>query len=200
MSTSIEFFFDFGSGPSYLAYTQMSGLCERTSAELIYRPILLGGVFKLTGNTPPGAVAEKMAWFIGDLEMWAAKYGVVFGFPKIGITNTMSLMRGAYVAQEQNRLAEYCDLVFKAIWVEGLNMQDIDVLATKLASSGFDAQAYRHGIGRQEIKDALIVNTQEAVDRGAFGLPTFFTSGRMFFGQDRLEFVEQAVRGQLPNQ
>jgi 2-hydroxychromene-2-carboxylate isomerase len=200
MSASIEFFFDFGSGPSYLAYTQMSGLCERTGAELIYRPILLGGVFKLTGNTPPGAVAEKMAWFIGDLEIWAAKYGVAFGFPKIGITNTMSLMRGAYVAQEQNRLPEYCDLVFKAIWVEGLNMQDIDVLATKLASSGFDAQAYRDGIGRQEIKDALIANTQEAVDRGVFGLPTFFTSGQMFFGQDRLEFVEQAVRGQLPNQ
>lgn len=198
MSTPIEFFFDFGSGPSYLAYTQMQGLCERTGAELIYRPILLGGVFKLTGNTPPGAVAEKMAWFISDLEIWAAKYGVVFGFPKIGITNTMPLMRGAYVALEEGRLAEYCDLVFTAIWVEGLNMQDVDVFATKLASSGFDAQAYRDGIGRQEIKDALVANTQEAVDRGAFGLPTFFTSGRMFFGQDRLEFVEQAVLGQLP--
>ena len=198
MSTPIEFFFDFGSGPSYLAYTQLPGLCKRTGAELIYRPILLGGVFKLTGNTPPGAVAEKMAWFIGDLEIWAAKYGVVFGFPKIGITNTMPLMRGAYVAHEQGRLAEYCDLVFNSIWVEGLNMQDVDVFATKLASSGFDAAAYRDGIGRQEIKDALIANTQEAVDRGAFGLPTIFTCGRMFFGQDRLEFVEQVVQGQLP--
>jgi 2-hydroxychromene-2-carboxylate isomerase len=198
MRTPIEFFFDFGSGPSYLGYTQMSGLCERTGAELVYRPILLGGVFKLTGNTPPGAVAEKMAWFIGDLQIFAAKYGVTFGFPKIGITNTMPLMRGAYVALEQDRLAEYCQLVFSSIWVEGLNMQDVDVFAKKLASAGFDAQHYMDGIARQEIKDALIANTQEAVDRGAFGLPTFFTCDRMFFGQDRLEFVEQAVLGELP--
>lgn len=198
MSIPLEFFFDFGSGPSYLASTQLPEICRRTGAELIYRPILLGGVFKLTGNTPPGAVDEKMAWFIDDLKIWSAKYGVVFGFPKIGITNTMPLMRGAYVALEQGRLTEYCDLVFRSIWVEGVNMQDVDVFVTKLTSSGFDGDAYRNGIKRQEIKDALIANTQEAVDRGAFGLPTMFARGRMFFGQDRLEFVEQAVMGELP--
>jgi 2-hydroxychromene-2-carboxylate isomerase len=77
-------------------------------------------------------------------------------------------------------------------------MQDVDVFVTKLTSSGFDGDAYRNGIKRQEIKDALIASTQEAVDRGAFGLPTMFACGRMFFGQDRLEFVEQAVMGELP--
>ena len=108
-------------------------------------------------------------------------------------------MRGAYVACEQGCFADYCNMVFTAIWVEGLNMQDVVVLAQKLASSGFEAESFLEGIKRRAIKDALIANTQEAVDRGAFGVPTFFTAGRMFFGQDRLEFVEQAAPAARPS-
>ena len=198
MSQQIEFFFDFGSGPSYLAHTQLPGIKERTRAEVVYRPVLLGGIFKLTGNTPPGAVAAKMNWFKGDLELFAAKYGVTYGYPKVLITNTMSLMRGAYVAREQKCFADYYNMMFNAIWVEGLNMQDLAVFEQKLDDAGFESQLFLEGIKRQAIKDELIATTQEAVDRGAFGTPTFFTAGRMFFGQDRLEFVEQAAAGHLP--
>ena len=198
MSEQIEYFFDFGSGPSYLAHTQLPGIKDRTGVEVVYRPVLLGGVFKLTGNRPPGAVDAKMAWFKTDLELFAAKYGVTYRYPKILITNTMSLMRGAYVARAQACFADYYNMVFNAIWVEGLNMQDLAVFEQKLDSAGFDAQVFLDGIKRQEIKDELIANTEEAVERGAFGTPTFFTAGRMFFGQDRLEFVEQAAAGSLP--
>jgi 2-hydroxychromene-2-carboxylate isomerase len=197
MSQQIEFFFDFGSGPSYLAHTQLPRIAASTGAEVIYRPILLGGVFKLTGNTPPGAIAEKMAWFKGDLELWAKKYGVAYAFPKIPITNTMSLMRGAYVARGAGCFDAYCSMIFKAIWEEGLNVQDLEVFERTLDQKGFDSKVFLEGIKRPEIKEALIASTTEAVERGAFGTPTFFTAGRMFFGQDRLEFVEQAALGQL---
>ena len=198
MSKQIEFFFDFGSGPSYLAHTQLPGIKKRTGVELVYRPVLLGGIFKLTGNTPPGAVDAKMNWFKGDLELHAAKYGVTYTYPKFLITNTMSLMRGAYVAQAQECFSDYYNMVFKAIWVEGLNMQDLAVFEQKLDDAGFESKLFMEGIKRQAIKDELIATTQEAVDRGAFGTPTLFTADRMFFGQDRLAFVEQAAAGTLP--
>ncbi len=198
MSKQIEFFFDFGSGPSYLAHTQLPGIEERTGAELVYRPVLLGGIFKLTGNRPPGAVEAKMNWFKGDLELFAAKYGVTYAYPEILITNTMPLMRGAYVAREHNCFADYYNMVFNAIWVEGLNMQDLAVFEQKLDGAGFDSHLFLDGIKRQAIKDELIATTQEAVNRGAFGTPTLFAGERMFFGQDRLEFVEQAAAGRLP--
>ena len=198
MTQQIEFFFDFGSGPSYLAHTQLPGIKERTGARLLYRPVLLGGIFKLTGNRPPGAVEAKMSWFKSDLELFAAKYGVTYEYPKILITNTMSLMRGAYVAREQECFADYYNMVFNAIWIEGLNMQDVAVFEQKLDDAGFESQRFLEGIKRQAIKDELIATTEEAVARGAFGTPTFFTAERMFFGQDRLEFVEQAAGGRLP--
>ena len=198
MTNKIEFFFDFGSGPSYLAHTQLPLIEQRTGAEIVYRPVLLGGIFKLTGNTPPGAVEAKMKWFKGDLELFASKYGVTYAFPKILITNTMPLMRAAYVAREQNCGERYYNMVFDAIWVEGLNMQDLTVFERKLDETGFDSKLFLESIKRKEIKDQLISATQEAVERGAFGTPTFFTGSRMFVGQDRLEFLEQAAAGILP--
>ena len=198
MTNKIEFFFDFGSGPSYLAHTQLPGIKQRTSAEIVYRPVLLGGIFKLTGNSPPGAIEAKMEWFKSDLELFASKYGVTYAFPKILIINTMPLMRAAYVAREQNCWESYYNMVFHAIWVEGLNMQDLTVFERKLDEAGFDLKMFLEGIKRKKIKDELISATQEAVERGAFGTPTFFAGSRMFFGQDRLEFVEQAAAGALP--
>lgn len=193
MRKNLDFYFDFGSAPSYLAHTQLSGIASRTGVELIYKPVLLGAIFKKTGNFPPGRTPEKLAWFRGDMALFARKYGVPFAFPNFPVTNTIGLLRGAFVAREQGCFAAYCDTVFEALWVKGLDIQDETVLADTLTEAGFDAGTFITGIGRQEIKEQLTATTQEAVARGVFGAPTFFTGGRLFFGQDRLEFVELAV-------
>ncbi len=193
MKRKIDFFFDFGSAPSYLAHTQLPGLASRTGVEVAYRPFLLGGVFKETGNTPPGSIPGKFAWFKGDMALFAQKYGVPLTFPDVPISNTIVLMRGALVARELGCFGAYCDAMFKAIWVNGRNIQEEAIWVETLTETGFEADTFVEGIHRREIKDQLIANTQEAIERGIFGAPTFFAEGSMFFGQDRLDFVEQAV-------
>ena len=191
----VEFFFDFGSPTTYLAHTQMPGLAKRTGAEVIYRPMLLGGVFKATGNQSPAFIAAKSKWMDGDLKAFARRYGVPYARNPWFPVNTMMLMRGAIAMQKENRLAPYADAVFHAMWVEPKNMNDPQVVGTVLAKAGFEPKAMLAAAEDQSVQDALRANTEEAISRGVFGAPTFFVGDRMFFGQDRLEFVEEALRG-----
>ncbi len=191
---TIEFLFDYGSPASYLAYTQMPGLAKRTGAEIIYRPFLLGGVFKATGNRSPIEIAAKGAWMMGDLARYAARYGVPYVRNPHFPINTLNLMRGAIAAENEGRLVPYSDAIFRAVWADQRNMEDPIVIAAVLREAGFDPAALMAAIGTAEVKDRLRANTEEAVARGVFGAPTFFVGKELFFGQDRLDFVEEEAR------
>ncbi len=193
MAKEVEFFFDYGSPTSYLAYTQMPGLAARTGATVIYRPMLLGGVFKATGNQSPAMLAAKSAWMGQDMMRFAARYGVPFRFNPYFPINTLGLMRGAMVADRAGELVAYSDAIFQAIWVDGQNMAEAEVVARVLAAAGLDPATYRTGIEQPAIKAALKAQTEEAVERGCFGAPTCFVGAEMHFGQDRLDFIEAAL-------
>jgi len=193
MTKSVEFFFDFGSPASYLAYTQIGKVAARAGAEVIWRPFLIGGVMQATGNRSPIECAPKGVWMLEDLSRFAKRYGVEFNMNPHFPINTLPLMRGAIAAQDGGFLAPYADVIFQAMWVDGKNMGDPAVIGEVLTSAGLDAAQIIEATQVPEIKDKLKANTQEAVERGAFGAPTYFIDGEMHFGQDRLDFVEQAL-------
>lgn len=194
MAREFEFFFDYGSPFSYLADTQLEGLAGRTGARVIYRPMLLGGVFKETGNSSPIAIEAKRKYMMADLESWAKHYGVPplhnAHFP----INTIRLMRGAVAAERLGVFAAYHRAIYEAFWRDGLNLGDAAVVRGVLERAGLDAERIALASEEHVVKDALRVSTETALARGAFGAPTFFVGDRMFWGNDRLMFVEQALR------
>jgi 2-hydroxychromene-2-carboxylate isomerase len=191
---TIEFFFDYGNPTAYLAYTQLPGIAQRTGATIVYRPMLLGGVFKATGNHSPVTIAAKGAWIAKDIQRFAARYGVPFAHNPYFPINTLNLMRGAIAADREGRLVPYSDAIYRAMWADKRNMEDPIVIGTVLRDAGFDPAVMMAAIGTAEVKDRLRVNTEEAVARGVFGAPTCFVGDAMFFGQDRLDFVEEELR------
>jgi 2-hydroxychromene-2-carboxylate isomerase len=195
MSKTVEFFFDVGSPAAYLAWTQLPSLCSSTGARVDYRPMLLGGVFNATGNQSPMAVPAKGSYVMADLERHAARYGVPFRHNPHFPINTLTLMRCATALQLQHpeRLGSYVDAVFRAIWVAASDMNDPQVVAAVLREAGFDPVALLAHAGDPQVKDRLKQATQDAVARGVFGAPTFFVDGQMYWGQDRLEFVKEAL-------
>ncbi|MNO61500.1 2-hydroxychromene-2-carboxylate isomerase [compost metagenome] len=195
MNKSVEFFFDFGSPTSYLAYTQLPQICAETGATLVYRPVLLGGIFQATGNASPIQIPAKGRYMLLDMQRFAERYGVPLKMNPHFPINTLLLMRGAVAVQlrQPQRFDAYVQAVYHAMWVEPHNLGDPAVLGATLAAAGFDPQELLALTGEQEIKDALKANTEEAVKRGAFGAPTMFVGEQMFFGQDRLDFVREAL-------
>ncbi len=195
MSKSVEFFFDVGSPTAYLAWTQLPRLAAECGAELIYKPMLLGGVFKATGNASPASVPAKSRWMGQDMARWARRYGVAFQSNPHFPINTLTLMRGA-VGMQLRQSADfdrYCQTVFSAMWCEPRNLGDAAVLAATLSAAGFDPEAFMSLVADAEVKAALVANTEQAVARGVFGAPTCFVGDAMYFGQDRLEFVREAL-------
>lgn len=193
MSKTVEFYYDYGSPASYLAWTQLPDLCQKHGGNLVYRPILIGGVFKLTGNVSPVMVAQKGDWFFDDVERYAAHYGVPFLKNPYFIINSLPLMRGAIWAEREGCLDDYNRTMFEACWVKGRNLNDPDEIKATVKEGGFDLAALGAAIQTDEIKQTLIKVTGEAVDRGVFGVPTTFVAGEMHFGQDRLEWVKRAL-------
>lgn len=194
MPRSVDFYFDYGSPTAYLAYTQLPGLAKRTGAIVIYKPMLLGGVFQATGNRSPVEVAAKHAYMNEDMAWFAARYGVRFQRNPYFPINTLNLMRGAIYAQRESFLVPYSDAVYKSIWVEGANMGDAQEIGRVLSAAGFDAPKIMAATQDPAVKDALKAATEEAVKRGVFGAPTFFVGEHMHFGQDRLPYVEELLR------
>ena len=196
MTKTVEFFYDFGSPTVYLAATQLPAIAAAVGATIDWRPMLLGGVFKSTGNQSPVVVPAKAAYMNNDLERFAKRYGVPFRFNPHFPINTLALMRGA-VAYQDDVVASstYRDAIFMAIWVEARNLNEPDVIGQVLSDAGLDPAELMNRIGQQTVKDQLIANTEEAVNRGVFGAPTFFVGEQMFFGQDRLDFVADALSG-----
>ena len=195
MQKTLEFFFDFGSPTSYLAFTQMPKIAADAGAMLVWRPMLLGGVFKATGNASPVSVPAKGKWMFSDMKLWAQHYGVPLKFNPHFPINTLSLMRGAvgFQMRQPQEVARYVDVVYRALWELQLNLGDQAVLAACLSEAGFSAEDFLALTADAEVKAKLLSNTEEAVSRGVFGAPTCFVGNQMFFGQDRLDFIRAAL-------
>ena len=196
MSKPLEFFFDFGSPTAFLAFKRLPALIERTGAQVTYTPILLGGLFKAVGNQPPATVPNKGKWLFQDLQRWAAKYDTPFKFNPNFPVNTLPLMRGACAVQldEPTRFLEYCDVCFDGMWVDALNLNEMGEIGKLLHAKGFDAQTLAERIGDAEVKEVLKANTARAAELGLFGAPTFVVDGELHWGQDRMDWVEAALR------
>ena len=193
MSRTAEIFFDFLSPPSYLAWTQMPGICERTGATVIWRPMFTIGLHELTGNRSPITVPSKGKWIMGDLQRYAKRYGVPLNPNPNGFFNILPSDRAAVVAAREGVLEQLMAKAYPAMFVEGRDLSDLGVLKDIVISAGLDGDHYLEAINTDEVKRELKNNTQEAADRGAFGAPTFFVGEQMFFGQDRLHFVEEEL-------
>ncbi len=194
MSSELEFFFDVGSPASYLAWTQVPGLGRRTGATVHYRPMLLGGVFKATGNASPAAVPAKGRYSGQDMQRFARRYGVTLTMNPHFPVNTLMAMRLATAAVDSDQRDTVLAALFEGLWLREKDLADVDVLGRTLADAGLDPQDWAARAQDQAVKDRLKATTEEAVARGVFGAPTFFVGDEMFFGQDRLDFVEEALQ------
>ena len=191
----LDFYFDFGSPASYLAYKRLRQLESKYDLTVHWLPMLLGGVFKATGNVSPVTVAAKGNYMVNqDFPRFAKRYGVPMQFNPYFPINTLNLMRGAVAAQEEGVFDRYADAVFDAMWQEQLDLGQVDVVVKTLQNAGLDAMALLELTQSDAIKQTLIANTNQAIDRGVFGAPTMFVGDEMYFGQDRLDFIEADLK------
>jgi 2-hydroxychromene-2-carboxylate isomerase len=189
---TLEFFYDFVSPYSYLASTRVEAIAARTGATLRWRPFLLGGVFKATGNHAPieNPAKGKQMWL--DLDRWARRLGVPFRRPEPFPFSSILALRTALAAEAAGTLVPYTHAVYRAAWADGRDLTSPEVLAAVASGAGLDGPALV--AAAPGYKEALVRQTQEAVERGAFGAPACFVGDQLFTGNDRLDFVEEALR------
>ena len=193
MAKIIEFWFDYGSPTAYLAHWRLKDVARRSGAAIDFQPMLLGGVFQATGNRTPMEVEAKARWMERDIKNFAERDGIPFVMNPYFIINTLPLMRGAIVGERRGELERYSDAMFDAIWRDGRNMGEAEVIGEVLTENGFEVAAYFAGVQEQDIKDELKHRVGRAVAKGVFGAPTFFIGDKMWFGQDRLDWVEAGL-------
>jgi 2-hydroxychromene-2-carboxylate isomerase len=194
----VEFLFDFGSPNAYLSHLVIPEIERRKGAKFTYVPILLGGIFKATGNRSP---AESMGgiknrWEYEQLEMrrFIERHRIAnFQMNPFFPVNTLMLMRGAVAARKLGVFERYVDEVYRHMWSAPKKMDDLKVLRAAFLESNLDTDAIVTLAQTQDVKDELAANTRSAVERGAFGSPTFFVDGEIYFGKDRLGEVEAAI-------
>jgi 2-hydroxychromene-2-carboxylate isomerase len=196
----VQFLFDFGSPNAYLAHKVIPEIEKRTGAKFEYVPILLGGVFKLTGNKPPmiafGEVKGKLAYEQRETERFIRRHDIAqYKFNPHFPVNTLALMRMAVAAQERGVLMSYVDAAFHHMWEAPKKMDDPAVIRAALLESGLDADGLMEAAQTAEVKQRLMANTEEAVSHGVFGSPSFLVGGELFFGKDRLRDVEDEIAG-----
>jgi 2-hydroxychromene-2-carboxylate isomerase len=198
LTRTLEFIFDFASPNAYLAMKALPPILERTGAALKITPALLGGIFKATGNSAPmvqyaGAPA-KLAYERLEMERFIAAHRLTaFRFNPHFPVISLLIMRAAMVADADGRLDTYVEAVLRAMWEQGLKMDDPEIVTRFLSDNGFDGPAMVARAGEQASKDALAASTAGVVARGVFGIPTFFVADQMFFGKERLDQVEAAL-------
>lgn len=194
MAKTLEFFFDFVSPTSYLAYTQLEGVKERTGCDIEFVPMFLGGVMQATGNRPPGTVPEKGRYMGEDMARFCKKYGIPFQFNPNFPMNTLIVLRGL-VAHEGNpeAFSKFVETAFHHSWVEPKNLGERTVVKEILDNAGLDGDGFIAASAQDENKEKVKANTARALSKGVFGAPTFFVGEHMFFGQDRFEFIEDAL-------
>jgi len=191
----VEFFFDVGSPYSYLAYHQLPKIAQAKGADIVWRPMLLGGVFQATGNSSPATIPAKGRYSNVDLERWAKHFGVPIRQNPHFPINTLQLMRGAVGMQLRSdaEFHRYLAAIFSAMFEHPRNLGDLQELAAVLEAAGISPALMLELVQDDRIKQTLRKTTEEAVARGVFGAPTFFVGDEMFWGQDRLHFVEAAL-------
>ena len=196
MTKTVEFYFDVGSPAAYLAWTQLPHLSREAGGNIDFRPMLLGGVFQATGNASPMTVPAKGKYMMGDLQRFAQRYGVPLRHNPHFPINTLTLMRAATGMQmrEPARFSAFVDAAYQAIWVDEKNMNDASTVGAVVQAAGFDPVAVMALAADPEVKDRLKSVTQGAVERGVFGAPSFFIDGQLYWGQDRLDFVKEALK------
>ena len=195
-----QFLFDFGSPNAFLSHEAIPGIEKRTGVKFEYVPILLGGIFKATNNKSPAetlaGIKNKREFHALETERFVKRFGVrPYTMNPFFPVNTLNLMRAAVAAQAEGVFEKYVDAAFHHMWVEPKKMDDPEVAAKALTASGLDAAKLFACAQEPEIKAGLIENTQQAVERGAFGSPTFFVGKEMFFGKEQLREVEEMISG-----
>ncbi|MFC0240849.1 2-hydroxychromene-2-carboxylate isomerase [Rhodopseudomonas telluris] len=190
-----QFLFDFGSPNAFLAHEAIPAIEQRIGARFDYVPVLLGGIFKATNNKSPAetlaGIKNKREFHALETERFVRRYAVkpyVWNphFP----VNTLNLMRAAVAAQLDGVFEKYVEAAFHHMWVEPKKMDDLETAVASLNASGLDGKALLTRAQEPEVKAKLIANTEDAVQRGAFGSPTFFVGKEMFFGKEQLRDVE----------
>jgi 2-hydroxychromene-2-carboxylate isomerase len=194
MSKTLEFFFDFGSPTTYLAWTQLAKIAAEAGVAITWRPMLLGGVFKATGNQSPVSIPAKGRYMLQDMARFARRYGVPMAFNPHFPINTLTLMRGAAGYLDTPQFQPYVQAIFTAMWVEQKNLGKPEVIAEVLSAAGLDPLEFERLVNDHSVKERLKGITEQAIQRGAFGAPTFFVGEELHFGQDRLDFVAEALQ------
>ena len=188
MTKNVTFCFDFGSPYSYLAYNNLNSIRE-AGGDVTIMPVLLGGIFKATGNQPPATVQKKGEYMFKDINRWSKKLDIPFKMNPYFPILTVPHMRGAVLAQRENILEKYMQVMFEAIWVKAMNLNDQEILTNIAEKSGIDPNQFAEEISSDEIKNKLRENTEFAISKGAFGVPTYYLDDEMFWGIDSVKFL-----------
>lgn len=201
MEKTVKFHFDFGSPNSYLSHLLVPGIEQRHGARFDYIPVLVGGVFRATGNKAPGeqyaGIDNKVKYERRDLLRFNERHGIAdqFSFNPYFPIITLKMMRGAIAAQRLGVFEAYVDRIFRGMWQAEQNLGDEEILRSWLQDGGLDADQLLQMTADQSVKDELVANTKAAVEAGDFGSPTFHYDGEMYFGKDRLNQLEQHLAG-----
>jgi 2-hydroxychromene-2-carboxylate isomerase len=198
MSVSVQFLFDFGSPNAYFCHKVIPQVEARTGVKFEYVPILLGGLFKITGNRSPAeafaGIVNKQAYNKLEVDRFVAKHGLAkYRFNPHFPVNTLKIMRGAVAAQALGCFERYVDAMYAAMWEQQRNMSDDAQIADVLGAAGLDAQAIADKSQDPDVKARLLANTESAAERGAFGSPTFFVGNEIWFGKEHLRDVEEEI-------
>ena len=200
MKSKIEFFYDCSSPWTYLAFSEIENLVARQDLKLIWKPILVGGVFNSSNPSVYASrenpVKAKQKYSTKDLQDWSKIRGLTINWPDVFPVNSVKAMRGAFYAINKEMISEYSSRVFFSYWTEGNDISQDEVLIEIISSLGFDSQDFFSFIELDQTKELLKSNTQELIDRGGFGSPTIFIDeNNMFFGNDRLKLIEEILQG-----
>tara|TARA_B100001741_G_scaffold301971_1_gene290659 strand:+ start:431 stop:1018 length:588 start_codon:yes stop_codon:yes gene_type:complete len=189
MIKSFDFYFDFISPYSFLAHKEIRKIEKKNSIKIKYKPILLGGLHNLHGIKAPAFIPAKAKHMIRDCKLIAEKNKTKFKFNSYFPIRSLNLMRGVLVAEEDNYKSYYVDSIFNAIWEDGLNMNDENIIQKILKNLNINPKTFLLRCASSSIKDSLKIKTNEAYEKGIFGAPSFVSNNKVFWGQDRIEFV-----------
>ena len=189
MIKSFDFYFDFVSPYSFLAHKQIKKIENQNSIKVRYKPILLGGLHNLHGIKAPAFIPAKAKHMIRDCKLIAEKNEIKFKFNSYFPIRSLNLMRGVFVAEEDNYKSYYIDIIFNAIWQDGLNMNDENIIQKILKNLNVNPKTFLLRAASASIKESLKKRTNDAYEKGIFGAPSFVSNNKIFWGQDRIEFA-----------
>jgi 2-hydroxychromene-2-carboxylate isomerase len=189
MTKPIDFYFDFVSPYTFISFQQIKNLKFKQDFKFRLKPVLLGGLHNLHKITAPAFIPAKAKFMIRDCKMLSDKYKISFKFNSYFPINTVNLMRGVLIAEEDGIEHQYIEKMFEALWIGGLNLNDQTIIDKVLKNLGINPKTFALRLSNQNVKDELKKRTQDAFEKGIFGAPTFFVNNKVFWGQDRLEFA-----------